>query len=98
MILDKHDLEQAKRIMKHKSIVNFSSLARKYGVDRHTIQRHYLRIKNGPLIRKRRKSLIAVYEAEIKEKLEDSDSIKSIYMSLLNRMSFDSLKSYSNFK
>lgn len=44
MILDKLDLELAKRIMKHQSI-NFSSLARKYGVDRHTISRHYLRIK-----------------------------------------------------
>lgn len=98
MILDKLDLELAKRIMKHQSIINFSSLARKYGVDRHKISRHYLRIKNGPPIRKRRKSLIADYEAEIKEKLEDSDSIKSIYMSLLNRTSFDSLKSYSNFK
>ena len=42
--------------------------------------------------------MIADYEAEIKEKLEDGDSIKSIYMSLLNRTSFDSLKSYSNFK
>lgn len=97
MILDKLDLELAKRIMKHQNI-NFSNLARKYGVDRHTISRHYLRIKNGPTVRKRRKSLIADYEAEIKEKLEDGDSIKSIYMSLLNRTSFDSLKSYSNFK
>lgn len=52
MILDKLDLELAKRIMKHQSI-NFSNLARKYGVDRHTISRHYLRIKNGPPIRKR---------------------------------------------
>ena len=97
MILDKLDLELAKRIMKHQSI-NFSSLARKYGVDRHTILRHYLRIKNGAPVRKRRKSLIADYGAEIKEKLEDGDSRKSIYMSLLNRTSFDSLKSYSNFK
>ena len=96
MILDKLDLELAKRIIKHQSI-NFSNLARKYCVDRHIISRHYLRIKNGPPIRKRQKSLIADYEAEIKEKLEDGDSIKSIYMSLLNRTSFDSLKSYSNF-
>lgn len=36
MILDKLDLELAKRIMKHQSI-NFSNLARKYGVDCHTI-------------------------------------------------------------
>lgn len=97
MILDELDVELARKIMKHQNI-NFTQLGRKYGVDRHTISRHYEAIKNGPSKRKRRKSSIIDYEVEIKEKLKEGDSIKSIYMSLLNRTSYDLLKSYSNFK
>lgn len=97
MILDELDTELERKIMKHQSI-NFTQLGTKYGVDRHTISRHYETIKNGPSKRKRRKSLIIDYETEIKERLKEGDSIKSIYMSLLNRTSFDLLKSYSNFK
>lgn len=97
MILDELDTELERKIMKHQSIY-FTQLGRKYGVDRHTISRHYEAFKNGPSKRKRRKSLIIDYETEIKEMLKEGDSIKYIYMFLLNRTSFDLLKSYSNFK
>ena len=46
MILDELDTELERKIMKHQSI-NFTQLGRKYGVDRHTISRHYEAIKNG---------------------------------------------------
>lgn len=97
MKINELDAELLNLIMNHAEI-NFSSLARKFGVERHTIARHYKSINFGKKLRKRRITSILAFEDEIKERLEHGNSIKSIYMSLLNRTTLEKLGSYSNFK
>ena len=96
MILTKLDNELGGLILKHKEI-NKSALALKYGVDRHTIDRHIKAIK-APTERKLRECGLLKYYEIIENQLKVDPSIKGTYMYLLNISSYDEIGSYSNFK
>ena len=97
MNIEELDAEILFKIMNYREI-NKSFLARKYGVDRHTIARHINKVNGEIKERKARSCCILEYKDEIIERLKEGNSIKSIYMSILNRTTYDKLKSYSNFK
>lgn len=96
MILTKLDNELGGLILKHKEI-NKSALALKYGVDRHTIDRHIKAIE-APTERKLRECCLLKYYEIIENQLKVDPSIKGTYMYLLNISSYDEIGSYSNFK
>lgn len=96
MIIKELDIEIGGLILKHKEI-NKSSLALKYGVDRHTIDRHIKAIEN-PKDRKKRNCGLLKYTDIIKGQLMLDPSIKSTYMYVLNISSYEEIGSYSNFK
>ena len=96
MILTELDNELGGLILKHKEI-NKSALALKYGVDRHTIDRHIKAIE-APTERKLRECGLLKYYEIIENQLKVDPSIKGTYMYLLNISSHDEIGSYSNFK
>jgi len=77
--------------------INKSELALKYGVDRHTIDRHIKRY-NNPKERKLRECGLLKYSENIKNLLMVDSSLKSTYMSLLNLSSMEEIGTYSNYK
>ena len=96
MILKELDIELGGLLLKHREI-NKSLLALKYGVDRHTIDRHLKSNENKKERKKRECGLLKYYDI-IKEKLIENPSIKATYMYLLNTTSYEEIGSYSNFK
>lgn len=97
MEINNLDIELERKIMSHREI-NKSAIARKYGIDRHTVSRHLNKIEGTIKKRKRRDCKIIEYENEIIDMLLDGCTIKSIYMFLLNLTAIEDLKTYSNFK
>lgn len=96
MIIKDLDIEIGGLILKHKEI-NKSMLAIKYGVDRHTIDRH-IKALESPKVRKKRTCGLLKYYEIIKNQLNKDPSIKSVYMYVLNISSYSEIGSYSNFK
>ncbi len=97
MNIEELDKEILFDIMNHRTI-NKSALAKKYGIDRHTIARHIDNIEGDTNKRKLRQCHILNYKDEIIEMLLEGNYIKAIYMSILNRTTYEELGSYSNFK
>lgn len=96
MINKELDIELGGLLLRHKEI-NKSLLAVKYGVDRHTIDRHLKSIENKKERKKRECGLLKYYDL-IKEQLMENPSIKATYMYLLNVATYKEIGSYSNFK
>lgn len=96
MINNELDIELGGLLTKHKNI-NKSLLAAKYGVDRHTIDRHLKSLENKKERKKRTCGLLKHYDV-IKAQLELDPSIKATYMYLLNISTYEEIGSYSNFK
>jgi len=96
MIIEDLDIEIGGLILKHKEI-NKSMLALKYGVDRHTIDRH-IKALEKPKERKKRSCGLLKYSDIIGNQLRIDPSIKSVYMYVLNISSYAEIGSYSNFK
>lgn len=96
MIIRYLDEEIGGLILNHKEI-NKTKLALKYGVDRHTIDRHIKKYEH-PKVRKKRECGLLKYYETISNMLKVDSSIKSTYMSLLNLSSIEEIGSYSNYK
>ncbi len=77
MIIKDLDIEIGGLILKHKEI-NKSMLAIKYGVDRHTIDRH-IKALESPKVRKKRTCGLLKYYEIIKNQLSKDPSIKSVF-------------------
>ncbi len=82
--------------MKEKNI-NKSELAKKYEIDRHTINRHIKKLES-PKTRKLRQCGLLKYYEIIENKLKEDSNLRSVYMYMLNISTFEEIGTYSNFK
>lgn len=90
------DEELGGLILKEKNI-NKSELAKKYGIDRHTINRHIKKLES-PKTRKLRQCGLLKYYEIIENKLKEDSNLRSVYMYMLNISTFEEIGTYSNFK
>ena len=97
MIIEELDNEIERLILTHRKI-NKSLLAEKYGVDRHTIDRHIKIAEGGTKERKKRQCGLLKYYEIIENQFKVETCIKSVYMYVLNISSFEEIGTYSNFK
>lgn len=85
-------------IMKEMNIKpNFSELARKYGVDRHTIAKYWKEGKR-PVVQRDKKSYLDPYLDEIKEKIDVCTCTRTaLFKYFQNKYGADIFKNYSTF-